>query len=75
MVAGGIPVAREDHAEAVAEMALDMLAEVERRQDGRGLQLRIEIDSGPVVAGVIGLRKFIYDLWGDTSSRNAEPSR
>jgi adenylate cyclase len=66
MVAGGIPLAREDHAEAVAEMALDMLEEVEGRQDGRGLQLRIGIDTGPVVAGVIGLRKFIYDLWGDT---------
>jgi class 3 adenylate cyclase len=66
MVAGGIPVARDDHAEAVAEMALDMLAEIDGRQDGRGLQIRIGIDSGPVVAGVIGLRKFIYDLWGDT---------
>ena len=66
MVAGGIPVAREDHAEAVAEMALDMLAEIGARQDERAVQLRIGIDSGPVVAGVIGLQKFIYDLWGDT---------
>ncbi|MGH2595664.1 MAG: adenylate/guanylate cyclase domain-containing protein [Actinomycetota bacterium] len=66
MVAGGIPVARDDHAEAVAEMALDMVAEIDGRQDGRGLQIRIGIDTGPVVAGVIGLRKFIYDLWGDT---------
>jgi class 3 adenylate cyclase len=66
MVAGGIPVARDDHAEAVAEMALDMVAEIDGRHDGRGLQIRIGIDTGPVVAGVIGLRKFIYDLWGDT---------
>jgi len=66
MVAGGIPVARDDHAEAVAEMALDMVAEIDGRRDGRRLQLRIGIDTGPVVAGVIGLRKFIYDLWGDT---------
>ena len=66
MVAGGIPVARNDHAEAVAEMALDMVAEIDGRHDGRGMQIRIGIDSGLVVAGVIGLRKFIYDLWGDT---------
>ena len=66
MVAGGIPAARNDHAEAVAEMALDMVAEIAGRHDGRGMQIRIGIDTGPVVAGVIGLRKFIYDLWGDT---------
>jgi adenylate cyclase len=66
MVAGGIPLARPDHAEAVAEMALDMVAAVGERTDGRALQIRIGIDTGPVVAGVIGRRKFIYDLWGDT---------
>jgi class 3 adenylate cyclase len=66
MVAGGIPEARPDHAEAVAEMALDMVDAVARRTDGRDLRIRIGIDTGPVVAGVIGRRKFIYDLWGDT---------
>jgi class 3 adenylate cyclase len=66
MVAGGIPVPRPDHADAIAEMALDMVAAVGERTDGRALQIRIGIDTGPVVAGVIGRRKFIYDLWGDT---------
>ena len=68
MVAGGLPVRRPDHAEAVAEMALDMmagLAEVDHRL-GSDIQLRIGIDTGPAVAGVIGVRRFIYDLWGDT---------
>jgi guanylate cyclase len=68
MVAAGLPIPRPDHAEAVAEMALDMREEVERcgREVGFPLAVRIGIDSGPVVAGVIGRRKFIYDLWGDT---------
>jgi adenylate cyclase len=63
MVAGGIPLSREDHCEAVADMAIAMM----RACDARGaVRLRIGIDAGPVVAGVIGRRKFIYDLWGDT---------
>jgi class 3 adenylate cyclase len=63
MVAGGIPLPREDHCEAVADMALAMM----QACDGLGaVRLRIGIDAGPVVAGVIGRRKFIYDLWGDT---------
>jgi guanylate cyclase len=68
MVAGGLPIPRGDHAEAVAEMALDMRDEVEicGRELGVPLAIRVGIDSGPVVAGVIGRRKFIYDLWGDT---------
>jgi class 3 adenylate cyclase len=68
MVAGGLPDPRPDHAEAVAEMALAMLEQVARRSDpsGRPLAVRIGIDTGPVVAGVIGRSKFIYDLWGDT---------
>jgi class 3 adenylate cyclase len=68
MVAGGLPIPRPDHAEAVADMALDMQREVALRSSrpGRPLSVRIGIHTGPVVAGVIGRRKFIYDLWGDT---------
>ena len=68
MVAGGLPTPRPDHAQAVAEMALAIRDEVARHLDpaGRPLQVRIGIDTGPVVAGVIGRDKFIYDLWGDT---------
>ncbi len=68
MVVGGIPAPRADHAEAIAEMALEMqtaIAQLNQRK-GESLQLRIGISSGPVVAGVIGTKKFIYDLWGDT---------
>jgi class 3 adenylate cyclase len=67
MAAAGLPAPRSDHAEAVAEMALDMrdsFAKL-RGPDGNPLRMRIGINSGPVVAGVIGRRKFIYDLWGD----------
>jgi adenylate cyclase len=68
MVAGGLPVERPDHAEAVAEMALEMNAAATRHavSAGDAFSLRIGIDTGPVVAGVIGRKKFIYDLWGDT---------
>jgi class 3 adenylate cyclase len=73
MVAGGLPDARPDHVGAVALMALDMAAAAARfTADGTPVRLRIGIDCGPVVAGVIGRRKFIYDLWGDavnTASR------
>ena len=68
MVAGGLPSPRPDHAEAVARTALAMREGVARiaTRTGGLLSIRIGIDSGPVVAGVIGRRKFIYDLWGDT---------
>jgi class 3 adenylate cyclase len=68
MVVGGLPEPRPDHAQAVAEMALELREEVPRHRDpdGRPLAVRIGIDTGPVVAGVIGRRKFSYDLWGDT---------
>jgi adenylate cyclase len=68
MVAGGIPLPRDDHADAIADMALAMGPEIERcaADNGLSLRVRIGIDTGPVVAGVIGRAKFIYDLWGDT---------
>jgi adenylate cyclase len=68
MACAGVPVERPDHAEAVADMALAMrLALQEHNKEfGSNLQIRIGINTGPVVAGVIGLKKFIYDLWGDT---------
>ncbi len=68
MVVGGLPDPRPDHADAVAEMALAMRAEVTGRSDptGQPLAVRIGVDTGPVVAGVIGTSKFSYDLWGDT---------
>ncbi|HUG29062.1 MAG TPA: adenylate/guanylate cyclase domain-containing protein [Candidatus Limnocylindria bacterium] len=64
MVVGGVPEPRPDHAEAVAAMALEMIAAAESMDDDR-VRLRIGVDTGPVVAGVIGRRKFSYDLWGD----------
>jgi class 3 adenylate cyclase len=68
MLAGGLPTPRPDHAEAVADMALAMRHEVARHfyPSGQQLKLRIGIDTGPVVAGVIGKNKFSYDAWGDT---------
>lgn len=67
MVVSGIPMPREDHAEAIAQMALDMQRAIPRfrQPNGQPLQLRIGMSTGPVVAGVIGMAKFIYDLWGD----------
>jgi adenylate cyclase len=74
MVAAGVPTPRPDHARALALMALDML-DAMRSDDAvgsLGLELRVGINSGPVVAGVIGRKRFLYDLWGDavnTASR------
>jgi adenylate cyclase len=74
MVAAGVPTPRPDHARALALMALDMLEAM--RSDDKvghlGLELRVGVNSGPVVAGVIGRKRFLYDLWGDavnTASR------
>ena len=74
MVAAGVPTPRPDHARALALMALDM---IEAMGSGGAMgdlemELRIGINSGPVVAGVIGRKRFLYDLWGDavnTASR------
>jgi adenylate cyclase len=67
MVAAGVPRPRPDHAQALVNFALDMQAEIGRRTfGGRKLAFRVGINSGPVVAGVIGRRKFIYDMWGET---------
>ena len=68
MLVGGLPAPRSDHAEAVAEVALGMLEEISsfNAQRGTSLQIRVGMDSGPVVAGVIGRKKFIYDIWGNT---------
>lgn len=68
MVVGGLPEPHADHLEAIAALALEMQQAMTgfERQSGEPLQLRIGIHVGPVVAGVIGTRKFSYDLWGDT---------
>ncbi|MFM7600334.1 MAG: adenylate/guanylate cyclase domain-containing protein, partial [Pseudanabaena sp.] len=67
MVVGGLPKFRPDHAEAIADMALDMQKVIGRFASdlGEPFKIRIGINTGPVVAGVIGIKKFIYDLWGD----------
>jgi class 3 adenylate cyclase len=68
MVVGGLPVAKPNHAEAIAAMALDMQETMTGfcAQTGKALSIRIGINTGPVIAGIIGTKKFIYDLWGDT---------
>jgi adenylate cyclase len=74
MVAAGVPTPRPDHARALALMGLDMLDAMRSNDEVShlGLELRVGINSGPVVAGVIGRKRFLYDLWGDavnTASR------
>ena len=74
MVAGGLPLPCTNHAESIAEMALEMQQEIMKLSGecDKPLNIRIGINTGPVVAGVIGTKKFIYDLWGDavnTASR------
>lgn len=68
MVVAGLPEPREDHAECMVALALDMIdaAEEMNRLEDFPFRIRIGINSGPVVAGVIGERKFAYDLWGNT---------
>lgn len=68
LAVGGLPVARPDHAEAIAELALDMQNAVVQfnERNGERLVIRTGINTGPVVAGIIGIKRFSYDLWGDT---------
>jgi adenylate cyclase len=67
MVVSGVPQPREDHVEALAALALDMADAANGLRDSRGeaLPLRIGLACGPVVAGVVGSRRFFYDVWGD----------
>jgi class 3 adenylate cyclase len=67
MVAGGLTVHREDHAEAVADFALDAVREIASFQspDGTPVCIRTGVSTGPVTAGVIGKKRLIYDVWGD----------
>ncbi|MBD2554991.1 PAS domain S-box protein [Limnothrix sp. FACHB-708] len=68
MAVGGVPSAHPNHAINTARMALEMQQAIGQfqRKNGQTFQLRIGLNTGPLVAGVIGIRKFIYDLWGDT---------
>ena len=83
MVAGGVPELRQDHAERVVRLAVEMQESVARiaAGDWPGLRVRIGIHSGPVIAGIIGRLKFAYDIWGDTVNtaarleENCEPGR
>lgn len=83
LAVGGLPGTRTDHATAVAELALGMVEAVARlnRSSDRNWKIRIGVHSGPAVAGVIGTRKYVYDVWGDTVNvanrleSSAEPNR
>ena len=68
MAVGGLPIPRSDHAEIVADMALGMFEDLSafNAENNAELNMRIGLNSGPVVAGVIGFTKFSYDLWGNT---------
>ncbi len=68
MVVGGLPTRRPDHAQAIAKMALDMQKAIAQFniENQQNFSIRIGIHTGAVVAGVIGIKKFTYDLWGDT---------
>ena len=67
MVASGVPIPREDHAQSLAAMALDMIATVRSVSDAEkiAINVRVGMAAGPMMAGVIGKKKFSYDVWGD----------
>lgn len=83
MVAAGVPEPVKDHAARLARMGFDMLKVVARIRDetGHDIQMRVGLASGPVMAGVIGTKKFSYDVWGDTVNlaarleNNSQPGR
>jgi class 3 adenylate cyclase len=68
MAVAGLPIPRPDHAQLCAELALGMFDDLKafNQENGKELDMRIGLNSGPVVAGVIGFTKFSYDLWGNT---------
>jgi class 3 adenylate cyclase len=68
MAVSGVPTPVPDHAPRIAGMALAMVRTIEEycKQSGHSLEIRVGVNTGPVVAGVIGQRRFVYDLWGDT---------
>ena len=77
MVVSGVPQSRPDHLEALARFALDLADVVDGMTDnaGRMVSLRIGLANGPVVAGVIGTRKYFYDVWGDAVNVASEWNR
>src|SRR5690606_122009 len=66
MAVGGLPDPLEGHAVRVVDLGIEMIRAISNRPDGRALNLRIGVHSGPVAGGVIGRRRFAYDVWGDT---------
>jgi class 3 adenylate cyclase len=72
MAAGGVPVPDEGHVERMVDAALEIqrfvssLATSKGYEGDRAIQLRIGLHTGPVIAGIVGIKKFAYDIWGDT---------
>ena len=68
MAAAGLPIAREDHADVLLQMGLAMITKLAELKEtfGLPLEMRVGIHSGPVAAGIIGEKRFLYDVWGDT---------